>query len=311
MKKIAILTATLFVFLMPPQKASAQYYFYDNNYYSTPMMFEFGGSIGAMNCLTDVGGRKGLGKRFVKDLNLGNNQLNGSVYFAAIYKEAVGLRIEGSFGHIKAYDSILKPVQETTPRYNRNLSFTSKISEFSIIGEMYPMFLFINWASRDDEPPSFSPYLLAGIGYFSFNPQTVLNGRTVDLQPLSTEGQGFAEYPTRKPYKLQQISFPVGIGMKYELSRIFNLRAEFMYRFLTTDYLDDLSTRYINPSLFANYFSGSQLADAIALNDRRSKTDAKYPINPNGGQIRGNPKNNDAFFSFNLKIGILLGWEKR
>lgn len=310
MKKITILSAALILFLMPLQKVFAQYYFYDNNYFNTDLMFEFGGSLGAMNCLTDVGGKKGLGKRFVKDLNLGNNQLNGSVYFTAMYKEAVGLRLEGSFGHIKAYDSILKNVQETTPRYNRNLSFSSKISEVSLVAEFYPIFLFINWASRDDEPPVLSPYLLAGVGYFSFNPQTVLDGRTVDLQPLSTEGQGFAEYPNRKPYKLQQINFPVGIGMKYELSSVFNLRAEFMYRILTTDYLDDLSTRYVDPSLFSKYFNGNQLADALALNDRRFP-DPKYPINPIGGQIRGNPKNNDAYFSFNLKIGILLGREKR
>jgi hypothetical protein len=310
MKKTSILTAALIVFLLPFQKATAQYYFYDNNYYNTDLMFEFGGSAGVMNCLTDVGGRKGLGKRFVKDLNLGNNQLNGSVYFTAIYKEAVGLRLEGTIGHIKAYDSILKPVQETTPRYNRNLSFSTKISEVSLVGEFYPLFLFINWASRDDEPPLFSPYLLAGVGYFSFNPQTVLDGRTVDLQPLSTEGQGFAEYPNRKPYKLHQINFPVGIGMKYELTSVLNLRAEFMYRMLTTDYLDDLSTRYVSPSLFPTYFTGSQLADAIALSDRRL-SDPKYPRNPAGGQIRGNPKNKDAYFSFNLKLGLLLGRQKR
>ncbi len=311
MKKITFLLVALISVMMPSQKVMAQYYFYDNNYYNTPLMYEIGGSLGLMNCLTDLGGKRGLGKRFVKDLNIGNNQFNGSIYFSAIYKEAVGLRIEGAFGHIKAYDSILKNVQSTTPRYNRNLSFTSKISELSVIAEFYPVFLFINWASRDDYPPDFSPYLLAGMGYFSFKPQTTLNGKTVDLQPLSTEGQGFAEYPDRKPYKLHQINFPVGIGMKYDVASNLILRAEFLYRITTTDYLDDLSKRYINPTLFANYFNGSQLADAVALNDRRSKNNPEYPINPKGGQIRGNPKNNDAYFSFNIKLGLTLGREKR
>lgn len=310
MKKITFLLGALILFMMPLQKVTAQYYFYDNNSYDTPLMFEIGGSLGVMNCLTDIGGKKGLGKKFVKDLNIGNNQFNGSVYFSAIYKEAVGLRVEGTYGHVKAFDSILKSVQSTTPRYNRNLSFTSKISELSVVAEFYPLFIFINWLSRDDYPPNYSPYLLAGVGYFSFNPQTVLNGKQVDLQPLSTEGQGFAEYPDRKPYKLQQISFPVGFGMKYELSSSLNLRGEFLYRFTTTDYLDDVSKRYINPSLYSSYFSGTQLADAIALNDRRNKNNPEYPINPKGGQIRGNPKNNDAFFSFNIKLGLTFGREK-
>lgn len=310
MKKITFLFGALILFMMPLQKVIAQYYFYDNNSYDTPLMFEIGGSLGVMNCLTDIGGKKGLGKKFIKDLNIGNNQFNGTVYLSAIYREAVGLRVEGTFGQIKAYDSILKNVQSTTPRYNRNLSFSSKISELSVVAEFYPLFIFINWAGRDDDPPRYSPYLLAGVGYFSFNPQTILNGKKVDLQPLSTEGEGFAEYPDRKPYKLQQISYPVGIGMKYELSSYLNLRGEFLYRFTTTDYLDDVSTRYINPALFGNYFSGTQLADAVALNDRRNKNNPEYPINPKGGQIRGNPKNNDAYFSFNIKLGLTFGREK-
>lgn len=310
MKKITFLLGALILLMMPLQKVMAQYYFYDDKSYNTPLMFEIGGSLGVMNCLTDIGGNKGLGKKFVKDLNIGNNQFNGSVYLTAVYKEAVALRVEGTFGQIKAYDSILKSVQSTTSRYNRNLSFTSKISELSVVAEFYPLFIFINWASRDDYPPKYSPYLLAGVGYFSFNPQTVLNGKIVDLQPLSTEGQGFAEYPDRKPYKLQQINYPVGIGMKYELSSALNLRGEFLYRITTTDYLDDVSTRYVNPSLFTNYFSGTQLANAIALSDRRSKNNSEYPINSNGGQIRGNPKNNDAYFSFNIKLGLTFGRQK-
>ena len=39
---------------------------------------------------------------------------------------------------------------------------------------------------------------LIGVGYFSFNPQAKLGNRWIDLQPLSTEGQGFPEYPDRK-----------------------------------------------------------------------------------------------------------------
>jgi hypothetical protein len=310
MRRVVFLISTLFLFLLSVQNVTAQYYFYDNNSYYAPVMYEIGASAGVMNCLTDIGGTQGLGKKFVKDLNIGNTQLNGSIYFSATYKEAVALRIEGTYGQVKAYDSILKDVQSTTPRYNRNLSFSSKITEYSVVAEFYPIFIFVNWASREDYPPSFSPYLLAGVGFFSFNPQTILNGRTVDLQPLSTEGQGFAEYPTRKPYKLQQTNFPVGVGVKYELSSVLNLRAEFLYRILSTDYLDDLSTRYIDPKVYGNYFTGTQLTDALALNDRRNKNNPEYPINPNGGQIRGNPQNNDAYFSFNIKLGFTFGREK-
>lgn len=311
MKKTTQLLTALVLFMMPFKSAFSQYYFYNNSTYNTPVMFELGGSIGIMNCLTDIGGTKGLGGLFLKDLNIGNNQFNGSVYLSATYKEAIALRLEGTFGKVRAYDSILKDVKTTTNgRYERNLSFSSKINEVSLIAEFYPKFIFINWDARDDLPSNFSPYLMAGVGYFAFNPQTELNGRTVDLQPLSTEGQGFAEYPNRKPYKLQQINIPVGLGLKFELSPMLNLRTEFLYRFLFTDYLDDVSSTYINPQVFANHFSGTMLNDALELSDRRNKASAAYPINPDGGQIRGNSKNNDAYFTFNIKLGLTFGREK-
>jgi hypothetical protein len=309
MKKITLLITTLILFVAPLQKVIAQYYFYDNNSYYPDVMYEVGVSAGVMNCLTDIGGAKGIGKPFVKDLNIGNTQFNGGAYFSATYREAVSLSIQATFGQVKAYDSILESVQSTTPRYNRNLSFSSKISEYSVVAEFYPVFIFVNWDAREDYPPDFSPYLLAGVGFFSFNPQTVLNGTKVDLQPLSTEGQGFSEYADRKPYKLKQTNFPIGVGLKYDLSPDLNLRAEFVYRIIATDYLDDLSTRYINPSVFSNHFSGNQLTDALALNDRR-RSSPEYPINPVGGQIRGNPTNNDAYFSFNVKFGYSFGRKK-
>lgn len=308
MRKATILI-TLIILIAPLQKAFAQYYFYDNNTYYPDVMYEFGASAGVMNCLTDIGGTKGLGGRFAKDLNIGNTQFNGGAYFSATYREAVSLSVQATFGKIKAYDSILEAVKSTTPRYNRNLSFSSKINEYSIVAEFYPVFIFVNWESREDYPPDFSPYLLAGVGFFSFSPQTVIDGRTVDLQPLHTEGQGFSEYPDRKNYKLKQTNYPIGVGLKYGLGDNFVARAEFVYRILSTDYLDDLSTKYIKPGVFSNYLSGGQLTDAIALNDRR-RPDPEYPINPDGGQIRGNPKNNDSYFSFNVKIGFTFGRKK-
>lgn len=314
MKKLTLLTVCILLLIGSGYKASAQYYFYDNNSYDTPLMFELGGSVGVMNCLSDVGGRKGVGKGFVKDLNIGNTQLNGSIYLTATYKEMIALRLEGTFGTIKAYDSILKNVAvSTSGRYERNLSFRSKISEISLVAEFHPFFMFGNYMGRDVEPPYFSPYLVAGIGLFSFNPQTKYKGQYVDLQPLSTEGQGFVEYPDRKPYKLTQISFPIGIGVRYELSKDFNLRAEFLHRITSTDYLDDVSKRYINTNLFSSYLSPAeaQIATELSFNNRTNPQGSSGPFRKTSGGIRGNPKNNDAYFTFNIKIGLLLGRQSR
>jgi hypothetical protein len=313
MKKIRLIVVIAILLTAFEQKAIAQFYYYNNDYYDSPVTYEVGGSFGVMNCLSDIGGRKGVGKPFIKDLNIGNFQLNGGFYLTAMYKYALALRLEGTFGRVSAYDSILKPVKETTEgRYERNLNFRSKINEFSAVVEFHLLFLLIDWPAKDREPPRLSPYIAAGIGFFSFNPQGRLRNNWIDLQPLSLEGQGFAEYPQRKPYKLTGINIPVGLGFKYELSPTFNLRGEFLHRTLSTDYLDDVSTRYINSAVFQKYFSGVKLQNAIDL----STNDRVNPGGPTGrfrkteGGIRGDPKDKDAYFTFNFKIGMTFGREK-
>ncbi len=307
MKRIFYLLSCSLLFMLQSKNADAQYYFYDDDFYDSPFLFEIGASVGAMNCLTDIGGAKGVGKRFVKDLNLGTTSVSGGVFINAIYKNAVALRLEGAFGKISANDNVLKnvdPLDIAFQRYNRNTSFRSKITEISLVTELHPLFIFINYEERESDPPKLSPYLLAGVGYYTCNPQTELNGKWIDLQPLSTEGQGFKEYPDRKVYKLQQINIPVGIGLKYELSRMVNLRGEFVYRVLQTDYLDDVSTTYVDPTLYSNYFTGTKLANAVILSDRQI-TKVTGP----GGK-RGSPKQNDAFFSLNLKLSLTIGRQK-
>jgi len=290
------------------KNANAQYYFYDNNYYDNPVIFELGASVGAMNCLTDIGGNKGIGKNLVKDINLGNTYLAESIYLSATYQYMFALRLEATFGQVSADDKVLAKVAPSTlGRYERNLNFKSKITDFMLGLEIHPLYIFNN-NKEDKDPPICSPYVLAGVGFFSFNPQTTLAGKTVDLQPLSTEGQGFAEYPNRKPYKLTQVNFPLGVGIKYDLSSTLNVKAEFVYRKLTTDYLDDLSTEYIDPTLYANYFTGAKLTNALLLNDRQYELTPSHITNVGDG--RGNAKNNDGYFTLNLKIGYTFGREK-
>jgi hypothetical protein len=309
MKRISFIISLLLLLLCIENKATAQYYFYNSDYYDTKVVYEVGGSLDVINCLTDVGGNKGIGKPFVKDLNYGNTKFAGGGYLSATYKYAVGLRLEATFGQVGAYDSILKNVQNTTGgRYERNLSFRTNISELALIAEFHPLFMFIDWSSRDEQPPSFSPYLLAGIGFYHFNPQALLNGQWIDLQPLHTEGEGFKEYPDRKEYSLNQTNIPIGLGLKYEVNSMLNIRGEFILRILHTDYLDDVSTRYINPALFSEYLSGNQLTDALLLNNRNQNLNPKFESHT--GTIRGDPNNNDCYFTFNIKVGLIMGRER-
>jgi hypothetical protein len=260
-----------------------------------------------MNCLTDLGGRKGIGKKFIKDLNWKNSKPSFGIYLTTMYRNVVAIRLEGTFGTVQAYDSILKDVASSTfGRYERNLSFKSRITDLHLAFELHPLF-FKNY--DEDESPRYSPYFIAGVGLFSFDPQAYLNGQWHALHPLKTEGQGFSEYPGRTPYKLTQINFPVGFGIKYEINTFLNARIELVHRILTTDYLDDVSTTYIDPDLFATYLPTNLANLARQLFDRQSELNPGH-IPAEGGQ-RGDPKDNDAFFSIQLKIGFIFGRQRR
>jgi hypothetical protein len=304
MQKITLsLSVTVMLLTVAAQRSFAQPDFSDDLYYDNKVTYELGGSLGVMNCLTDLGGGKGGGKKFIKDINLGNSKPAGSIFLSAVYKNAVVLRGEAAWGVVKANDAVLKNKKESADgRYERNLSFKSSIFEISLVTEIHPRFF--KQYLKGELLPRLSPYLLGGIGYFVFNPQARLDGQWVDLRPLRTEGQGFEEYASRKIYKLKQINFPVGAGVKYKLSPLFNFSAECVYRILNTDYLDDVSTTYIDKNLYPSYFNGTELDQALRLHNRQNELNPAHVTNV--GDIRGNPNNNDAYFSVNFKIGFIF-----
>ncbi len=284
-------------------QSSIQYNYADDPYFATDYTFELGASVGMMNCLTDLGGRKGNGKNFIRDINFRNSQFAGSIYFSGTYRYFIGVRIEGTFGRVKAGDNVLKRISASSPyRYERNLSFRSTINEMTLVTEIQP--LYFKHFKKGQKLPRYSPYLVAGIGYFSFNPKAKIKKSWVELKPLSTEGEGFSEYPDRKPYKLKQINFPLGLGVKYKVSPSINVSVECVSRVLNTDYLDDVSTNYIDREVFSNHFTGTRLTQALQLNDRKHELDPLLTTAVN--EQRGNPNKNDSYFTINFKLGYLF-----
>ena len=309
----ALLMRNFFIYIVFVQTcflfktATAQHYFYNNEFYEPELMWEAGISAGGMNCLTDLGGNRGTGGFFIKDVNWKNTKPCVGLYAKVLYNHFIGVRLETNFGSVSAYDNILKNDGSLARyRYQRNLHFRSTISEASILAELHPL----AWGKKVQENPSrISPYLAAGIGYFHFSPQAKLNEQWFDLHPLHTEGQGFKQHPEKNSYKLSQFNFPLVIGLQYEASALMNIGIEFTYRLLQTDYLDDVSGQYIDPSLFSLNMDAQRAAIAEQISDRRAT------LNPgnnfNAGEIRGNADHNDAYFSFNIKMGLILNRSKR
>lgn len=300
MKNCVLILCVLYL----PLRPFAQSYFYNDSWYDTRTLVEAGIGIGALNAFTDLGGRAGNGGKFLKDFNPSFTRPAFSVYGALLYDQFLGFRLDLSYGTATAADSILKNDKSVANyRYRRNLSFRTRILELALLTEFYPVNLLQNKAR------AFSLYLLGGIGIFHYNPKAKLGSDWIPLQPLRTEGQGLSQYASRKQYRLTAICFPVGLGMRYEISALINARIEFLYRFTSSDYLDDVSSTYADPEIFAKHFAQEQAQLAKKLHDRSTEIQGLRPNSP--GDRRGNPENKDSFLTVNLKIGIVLNRVKR
>ncbi|MFZ4057427.1 MAG: hypothetical protein ACOYKE_04785 [Ferruginibacter sp.] len=272
---------------------------------------EAGLNFGPTFFLGDLGGKHGKGTTFIKDINPELTKLMKGGFVTFYPNNWVGLRVAGQYTYVEGQDYIINTngVDELW-RKQRNLDFKSNMWEIYTAVEFFPIMFF----KRKDEEylPKLRPYGFAGIGLFHFNPKGSLvdqNGNRTwhELQPLSTEGQGFPEYRDKKTYKLTQVNIPLGGGVKYFVSDRVNLGFELIYRKTFTDYIDDVSTTYIDPIYFDAHLDPASAAIARRIHDKTFGIVTPGVTRYDPGVQRGNPRNMDAYFSFVLKMGVKLG----
>ena len=299
--RLAVLTLLAFITLQSP----AQSFSFAHG------KLEVGAGIGPMFFLGDLGGSHGVGKTFVKDLDIPLTKLNKGFYLNLYPAEWLGFRIAGNISKLEGDDAQApNDGGREKSRLHRNLKFRSDLKEAYGAIEFYPTVFFEKY---DGLQYKIRPYAVAGIGVFHFNPQGEYinsNGSTqwVDLKPLRLEGQGMAEYPDRKEYSLTQMNMLIGGGIKYYIKENFYVGFEILHRKTFTDYIDDVSTKYIDPRYFDQYLDPTHAAQARQLMYRETiaypNTSRRY-INTQ----RGDPKENDAYFSSILRFGWRFGVE--
>ncbi len=267
--------------------------------------FEVGLGLGPMFFLGDLGGTAGIGRDFIKDLDFPLTTLSKSIYANVYPSEWIGFRIALNHGILKGDDAEApNKGGAEVDRLQRNLSFKTSVLEAYLAAEFYPTVFFEQY---DGLAKKFRPYGIIGVGGYKYNPKAKLDGQWVELHPLRLEGQGMAEYPEREEYSLLQLEVPMGFGFKYYVKENMYVGMEVLHRQLFTDYVDDVSTNYVDPDVFANYLSPADAAKARRLYYRG--TYASAVSNPGNIQtfMRGDPTDQDAFFSTILRVGWRLG----
>jgi hypothetical protein len=295
-KKSPIISIAVLCLLISTKAFSQKYY---NN--SSKGFTEIGIQGGFSGYRGDLGGTLGAGSKDLRDYD--HRLPNIMVALNATYAMNRWLNFRPSLTMMQILGddkSLSSGSASDKARYYRNLSFKSMIYEAAVLAEINPFYLIPKYAEKEEH--RLVPYGTAGVGVFHFNPQGSLNGKWFLLQPLRTEGQGMEEYPERKMYKRTQLNIPLGVGFKYYITPSFYAGAEFLYRKTFTDYLDDVSTTYIEPALFDKYFTDGRANLARQLS-YRSLTPTEYQP----GTPRGSAKSKDAYYTFGVRVGISLG----
>ena len=272
--------------------------------------WEVGFNFGPSFFMGDLGGNSGKGTNNLKDINFEFTKFMKGAFVTMYPKNWIGIRLAGDYTYLEGDDAIINTTGiDELWRKQRNLDFKTTILEGYLAIELFPTMLF----SRNSEyEPRLRPYVMGGVGVFHFNPQGSLtdaagNKTWYYLHPLRLEGQGMPEYPASKPYKLTQMNIPFGGGLKFFMSDRINVSLEFLYRKTFTDYIDDVSQRYIDVNYYNKYLTPQEANLAYRLSDK-----AKGIISPGmtryaAGTQRGDLKDYDTYFSLVMKAGIRLG----
>lgn len=239
----------------------------------------------------ELGG--GLGTAlYIGDLNteFRFNELGLNAELTARYNfnSRIALKFPLSYGLIRASDSNSSNAFERA----RNLSFRSNIWEFGSHLE-FNFFAYEHGSSTEN----FTPYLLGGLSFFSFNPKAYYQDEWIALQPLGTEGQRRGD-----EYSTLSTALVFGGGFKFDINRVWSINIELTGRILFTDYLDDVSKTYPN----ADQLRATKGELAVALSDRSLESVENFNLGRDGFQ-RGNGKNNDSFNYANIKLMYYFG----
>jgi hypothetical protein len=245
---------------------------------------EFGFGLGAAHYFGDLNTRAKLNRP----------KLAAGIFFRKNFSNYVAMRISGNFAQL-GYSDVYNTHNEYMHR--RNLSFNTKVWELGLQGD----FNFYRFMPGDPDF-RFTPYITLGVSVFNYDPYAYLNGEKYFLRQLGTEGQGDTAYPDRKPYSSMALAVPFGLGIKYSINERINVGFEIVHRFTNTDYLDDVSKTYVDPSVFPPNPDGSP-SPAFLLSDRSYETGTPIGIK---GRQRGNSQNKDQFVTALFYISLNL-----
>ena len=246
----------------------------------TAQHFEAGISVGSSNYLGDLSANSS--KVFTKE-----SHFSGGIFARYNIHDFVSVKLAGNYGTLTGWDA-----NASNPAIKeRNLNFETAIYDVALTGEFNILGYQPYALSR-----VFSPYLFAGIAWYSSNPRTYFQDEMVELAPLGTEGQGLDG--KEGFYQTSGFAIPFGIGVKYAINDTWNIGLELGARKTFTDYLDDVSGYY---GSYTNILE-SRGELAANLSQRIWEYYGVEPFEVPAGTARGDNNSSDWYFLLGFSI---------
>lgn len=274
-KSVRLLIALTFL----PFMAGAQY------------LWDFGGGVGAANYLGEMGGQELTRRDFVVDMKL--SQTRSTEYVFARYRFNQYFAAKATLAHltIKGADSL-----STNPgRVGRNLSFRNNMFELNAQAQFF--FYEVNDLGHTYRyNNNFRAYVGGGIGGVYHNPKALYQDEWVKLRPLMTEG---------KKYTKVTAVLPVSAGFYFTIKKQHRVGWDITWRTSFSDYLDDASTTYADPS----QMSSDPLASILA-NRTDELRPGTIPVPQEAsylpGNKRGDPTHRDSYISTSVEYSYVI-----
>jgi hypothetical protein len=205
--------------------------------------WDFGIHLGGANYLGEMGGKEDPRKDFIWDLKLNQTRWCVGGFARRKINRLISINTGLLFFRIQGAD-----INSQNPeRVGRNLNFRNNMLEWYLRGE-FTIFQDNDLGGRGRYRTDFRLFGYAGAALFLHNPRGEFTGPTngdissgdvVALRPLQTE---------LNEYSNLGFAIPVGIGFHFTKRRRHRFGWDFGWRTTFTDYLDDASTTYKDPT---------------------------------------------------------------
>lgn len=211
--------------------------------------WDVGFKLGGANYLGEMGGQEETRRDFVYDMKLSQTRWAVGAFARYRISPLISTSINFTYGRIQGDDAL----STNRARRARNLSFRNDMFELNTRGEI----VFYNEhdvGNRGRRRLDFKAFAFLGVGALMHNPKANYAGSWVALRPLQTEGP-------LNSYNRVTFTIPTGLGFYFTYKRRQRFGWELGWRTTFTDYLDDVSTSYVDPSTLSD-------PTAIALSNR-------------------------------------------